>query len=243
MNYEIGDFKYSAINTDHQNWLLCDGRTLFCDQYPDLYNEIKNSYGKPSNETFKIPNCVNRTMAGINSSKNIGFLEGEEQVLLKKNNIPKHTHTGKTSINGIHNHNGKTNVFGSHNHGGNTTNDTGQVTINNENYYVNKHKHDFFPIDNVASTSTSDNMKILENTAVGNVKVIKFNHGIGTIYLDNTESIHKHDIDNDNYHNHYINVDNGHNHNIIMINNNNEILPHNNIQPTIYLGYTFIKFL
>lgn len=40
-----GDLKYSLRTSDHNGWLLCNGRTYSSSQYPELYTAISGSFG------------------------------------------------------------------------------------------------------------------------------------------------------------------------------------------------------
>ena len=40
-----GDLKYSLRTSDHNGWLLCNGRTYSSTQYPELYTAISGSFG------------------------------------------------------------------------------------------------------------------------------------------------------------------------------------------------------
>ncbi|MBS4774284.1 MAG: tail fiber protein, partial [Proteobacteria bacterium] len=40
-----GDLKYSLRTSDHNGWLLCNGRSYSSSQYPELYSAISGSFG------------------------------------------------------------------------------------------------------------------------------------------------------------------------------------------------------
>jgi len=40
-----GDLKYSLRTSDHNGWLLCNGRSYSSAQYPELYSAISGSFG------------------------------------------------------------------------------------------------------------------------------------------------------------------------------------------------------
>ena len=40
-----GDLKYSLRTSDHNGWLLCNGRSYSSSQYPELYAAISGSFG------------------------------------------------------------------------------------------------------------------------------------------------------------------------------------------------------
>ena len=43
--FQIGDLKWSIINLNNNGWLICDGRNLNVNDYPDLYSIIGTSFG------------------------------------------------------------------------------------------------------------------------------------------------------------------------------------------------------
>ena len=76
----IGDYKISAQNSSHGNWLLCDGSFVDIYTYPLLYDVIKHSFGSLTGNSslFALPNASDR-VAGINGDINeIGTIVGEE---------------------------------------------------------------------------------------------------------------------------------------------------------------------
>ena len=62
-----GDLKPSAKTLDHNQWLICNGRTLDSvtnTQYADLYTAIGVSYGGTSASNFQIPDYRGRLHVG-----------------------------------------------------------------------------------------------------------------------------------------------------------------------------------
>lgn len=106
----IGDVKYSVQATDHEGWVLCDGRSLSRSEYSDLFSIVGESFGTPDDsETFKLPNAKGRVLGGIGqgptlTDRTLGDLEGSETKTLTLNELPVHSHTGTTAVAGSHTH-------------------------------------------------------------------------------------------------------------------------------------------
>ena len=237
-NFIVGDFKYSINNSDHYDWLLCDGRSLLRKNYYRLYRIIGTTYGSLSDNTFNLPNCLGRTLAGASDDYPVGTSIGEETHLLKTNEVPSHGHTGTTDINGIHNHGMSTSGFGLHSHGDSASTNIGSTFISDSGTYVNAHTHSFPEITNAVQ---SGNDGLVTNDAYGTHTMILDNGStnLNNFTTDTTNSIHQHAITLDGYHNHFLTNDNGHSH---QLNFNNNVIqtPHNNMQNTIFAGYVFI---
>lgn len=56
-----GDYRFSGSRRERPGWLLCDGRAIDRDLYPDLFDEIGEDYGAGDGETtFNLPNFIDR---------------------------------------------------------------------------------------------------------------------------------------------------------------------------------------
>ena len=67
----VGDYKISAQKTDHDNWLICNGRAVSRTTYADLFALIGTSCGKgDGSTTFNIPDFRNKTFWGANGNLN-----------------------------------------------------------------------------------------------------------------------------------------------------------------------------
>lgn len=106
----VGDYKWSARTADFDGWLLCDGREVFRDAYPQLFAVIGTSFGAGNGSTtFKLPDGRGRVPGMVGSgtgltSRTIGQAVGEETHTLTSNEIPAHTHSGTTNTTGAHTH-------------------------------------------------------------------------------------------------------------------------------------------
>ena len=77
-----GDMKHSVRNTDHNGWLLCDGRALAIEQYPELYDVIGTSFGNPTQGCFSLPDCRGRVLGGIGHGNGLSVRNlGDSNVL------------------------------------------------------------------------------------------------------------------------------------------------------------------
>jgi hypothetical protein len=68
--HNIGDIKFSSKEkTDHNGWLLCNGRIVSRDTYSTLFKAIKIRYGHGDGiNTFQLPDCTTSFYAkGINA--------------------------------------------------------------------------------------------------------------------------------------------------------------------------------
>jgi hypothetical protein len=84
--HRIGDYKISAVKTDHDNWLICDGRELKRDEYPKLFEIIGTECGEgDGNSTFNLPDCRNKTIWGANGNLNSTLSSGLPNIYGRQN--------------------------------------------------------------------------------------------------------------------------------------------------------------
>jgi len=98
-NY-IGEIKVSAIDHDHRDWILCDGRELEVDDFPGLFGVLSNLYGGDGHRTFAIPDLRGRFPVGAGQLKSLdhkyklgekgGTSSASHEVEVK---LQAHTHT------------------------------------------------------------------------------------------------------------------------------------------------------
>jgi len=100
---DVGDIKQSIQNSDHNGWLICDGRSLLKNNYPNLFSIIAYSFGG-SGDSFNLPNTSGRVIASVNNTHTLGQTIGEESHTLSISEIPGHTHIGTTDTSGLHTH-------------------------------------------------------------------------------------------------------------------------------------------
>jgi hypothetical protein len=95
---------FGGINPPN-GYLICDGRNYTASDYPELYSAIGTSWGG-NLSSFNVPDLRRRvTMgsAGVATStisNLIGSIGGTENTILKKENIPSHTHNINSVVGG-----------------------------------------------------------------------------------------------------------------------------------------------
>jgi microcystin-dependent protein len=63
---EIGDIKPSVLDTNHNNWLLCNGQAISRNDYSELFNLIGTSFGSGDGETtFNVPDYRGKFLRGL----------------------------------------------------------------------------------------------------------------------------------------------------------------------------------
>lgn len=115
-----GDIKYSIKNTDHDGWLICDGRNVSRSIYHELFNVIGTSFGSgDGSTTFALPDCRGRVIGAIGSgsgltARSLGANVGAETHTLTVSEMPSHTH-GITDPGHTHSYVNNTNDQGTDN--------------------------------------------------------------------------------------------------------------------------------
>jgi len=187
----IGDTKISIVSSDHNGWILCDGRDLKIREFRSLFTVIGFTFGG-SGEAFKLPDPAGRVpgVAGAGAGltvRAIGDVVGEETHVLDISEMPQHVHTGTTDPSGLHIH-GITDP-GHHHSYVNQSNDQG--------------------IDNVLGSETAaDQADLTQVTGIS-----------GTGIIINPDGVHSHTF---------------------TTNPTGGSQPHNNMQPTLFMGNMFI---
>jgi microcystin-dependent protein len=92
----VGDIKFSAQGSDHNNWLLCNGRSLLVADYPALHAVIEYKFGG-TGASFNVPDARSRVLGAIGqgsglSDRTLGQAVGTETHTLTVNEIPSHNH-------------------------------------------------------------------------------------------------------------------------------------------------------
>jgi microcystin-dependent protein len=74
-------------------WLLCDGASYDCDDYPELYAVVGNAYGGTPDVTFNVPDARGRALVGADTLHSLGDEFGQSEVTLGISEIPSHNHS------------------------------------------------------------------------------------------------------------------------------------------------------
>jgi microcystin-dependent protein len=87
-----GDLKLSAAQNAPTGWLVCDGRAVDRDLYPELFDAIGVAYGNGDGVlTFNLPNFIDRFAMGATSDRR-GVAGGAAAVALTVAELAHHTH-------------------------------------------------------------------------------------------------------------------------------------------------------
>eukprot|EP01006_Ploeotia_vitrea_P054136 TRINITY_DN67854_c0_g1_i3.p1 TRINITY_DN67854_c0_g1~~TRINITY_DN67854_c0_g1_i3.p1 ORF type:complete len:280 (+),score=7.13 TRINITY_DN67854_c0_g1_i3:61-900(+) len=84
-----GDFKVSAQFTDHEGWLLCDGRTMQRTDYLPLFTIIRTSFGSANASSFRIPDGRGRVLAAVSDENPTGTYAGKDKI---QQSLAEHSH-------------------------------------------------------------------------------------------------------------------------------------------------------
>lgn len=94
----IGEIRMFAGTYAPKNWSYCDGQVIPISQYDALYSLLGTTYGGDGRTTFGLPDLRGRIPLGdgqnpvSSTTYNRGQMGGQEQVTLKTENMPSHTH-------------------------------------------------------------------------------------------------------------------------------------------------------
>jgi len=68
----VGDIKVSALQADHNNWVICDGRALSRTDNSELFAAIGTAFGNGNGSTtFNIPDCRGVVVRGLDRSRGL----------------------------------------------------------------------------------------------------------------------------------------------------------------------------
>ena len=68
----VGDIKCSALQIDHNNWLLCNGRAVSRSSYADLFAAIGTAFGSgDGSTTFNLPDCRGVVVRGVDNGRGL----------------------------------------------------------------------------------------------------------------------------------------------------------------------------
>ncbi len=97
----VGDFKYSALPSDHYGWLICDGRAVSRATYSGLFAILGTAFGAgDGSTTFNLPDARGRVAGAIGQGQTptltqraLGQEIGEETHLQSVGEMPSHSHS------------------------------------------------------------------------------------------------------------------------------------------------------
>ncbi len=99
VSFAVGDFKTSAIQSDHTGFLICNGRAVSRVAYSALFNVIGTSFGTgDGSSTFNLPDFRGKVFGAIGqgsglSSRTIGSSVGAETHTLTQDQTPLKNHS------------------------------------------------------------------------------------------------------------------------------------------------------
>lgn len=74
-------------------WLPLDGSTYDAADYPELWEQLDVVFKNVPAETFTLPDCYDRVIAGSGGSLGLGSVGGASSVALSVAELPAHNHT------------------------------------------------------------------------------------------------------------------------------------------------------
>lgn len=69
--YMVGDTKTSMVRVDHMGWLRCDGRSLLRSEYRTLFAVLGTDFGSVDADHFNLPDAEGRVVAMIGQADSI----------------------------------------------------------------------------------------------------------------------------------------------------------------------------
>ena len=87
----IGDIKCSALQKDHGNWMICNGREVSREDYADLFEAIGETFGDGNGvTTFNLPDCRGVGVRGFDNGR--GYDSGRKFGSYQEDQMQTHTH-------------------------------------------------------------------------------------------------------------------------------------------------------
>jgi hypothetical protein len=95
--FTFGDVKYGLQTTDHNGWVLLNGRAI------STLNSSQNSVAISIGMTANLINISDKNIVGVSGTKTLRSTNGNASVSISQNQLPNVSLT--TSSDGLHNHN------------------------------------------------------------------------------------------------------------------------------------------
>lgn len=94
----IGEIRMFAGNFAPRNWAFCDGQLLAVNSYGALFSLLGTLYGGDGLSSFALPDMRGRLPMHMGqgpglSNRALGARMGQEQVVLTRNEMPRHSHS------------------------------------------------------------------------------------------------------------------------------------------------------
>jgi len=213
----IGDTKFSVVRQDHMGWMNCDGRLLSTEDYPLLFRVVQYSFGG-SGDQFALPDMRSRVPGAIYqgtglTNRALGDAVGAETHTLTIRELPAHNHGTDASGNVVGNN--LTGAAGGHTHTINDPSHTHAITDPGHTHAYFNQPNEHQVAVSLTTTDTADNVNVNQTTGSSTT---------GVTVNSNTTGI-------------TINSVPDHQHSIATQGENQ---PHNNMQPTLFIGNMFI---
>eukprot|EP01084_Bolivina_argentea_P125432 222241_1 len=94
--YYAGDYKISAQNQSHGQWLLCDGSMYNISDYIELFDVIGHSFNlqnvSQNVSLFSLPNARDKVIGMHGIAHANGEVVGSESITMTEDNLPPHWH-------------------------------------------------------------------------------------------------------------------------------------------------------
>jgi len=88
----LGEIRLFGFDYAPDGWALCNGQLLSINEYDALYSLLGTTYGGDGISSFAVPDLRGRVPAHPGQTISIGQMYGAEEVTLRANDLPQHSH-------------------------------------------------------------------------------------------------------------------------------------------------------
>ena len=205
-----------ASDPTDTKWLLCDGRTVLIESYPELYTAIGTTWntGGEAADAFRLPDLRSRVAVGAGqgtslTNRAVAAKSGSESVVLTTPQLATHSHLSATG-NSTHDH-GASTGDNTHSHGaatGDNIHSHGGATGNNVHYhggdsYVTANTFTNIILNSGGSFNVVHSINQLDNTFTDfsdphshTISSVTHDHTISSVTHNHSisSSIHNHEV-------------------------------------------------